>query len=174
MFTRLKSHRFLFVVVWSFVWAIPTLAETPSTPIERWLSPQEWTRDIDKPMISLGAAGEFDDMHLFGPTAVHEDGRFLLWYCGSRGTVAERVLRLGLASSADGRHFSKDSANPVFNFGDQRHSVMTPTVLKNLDGSPIREDGKLRLWFSATDFADKSGKHTLHEITSEDGRHWSQ
>ncbi|NKB16270.1 MAG: hypothetical protein HC774_04350 [Sphingomonadales bacterium] len=29
----------------------------------------------------------------------------------------------------------------------------------------IREAGKLRLWFSATDFHDPSGKHTLHEST---------
>jgi predicted GH43/DUF377 family glycosyl hydrolase len=148
-------------------------AQESSAQLERWLAPQEWIRDGDGPAVSLGASGAFDDMHLFAPTVVRENGKYRLWYCGSRGTVAERILRLGLTESADGTRFEKCAVNPVFDFGDGRHSVMTPTVLKTLDGTPIREGGRLRLWFSSTDFTDKSGRHTLHETTSEDGLHWS-
>ena len=37
----------------------------------------------------------------------------------------------------------------------------------------LREDGRLRTWFVATDFADGTGLHTLHETSSRDGVHWS-
>jgi dienelactone hydrolase len=50
---------------------------------------------------------------------------------------------------------------------------MTPTLLRNPDGSVLRQDGKLRLWFASTDFTAADGLHTLHETTSENGIHWS-
>lgn len=140
--------------------------------LDRWLTPQEWTRDTDAAVVSLGAKGEFDDMHLLGPMAAQEDGKFRLWFCGSSGKAAGRVFRLGLATSEDGTHFTKH-AGPVLDFGDGRHSVLTPTMLRALDGTPMREDGKLRIWFSSTDFKDPSGLHTLHEATSTDGVTWS-
>jgi hypothetical protein len=141
--------------------------------LQRWLRPQTWQRDTDGPLVSLGSAGSFDDRHIFAPAVARDGGRFLLWYPGSTGTVAERVFRLGLATSDDGRRFTKHAASPVLAFPDGRRSVLTATLLRNADGSPIREDGRLRLWFSATDFADRSGLHTLHEATSGDGIHWS-
>lgn len=141
--------------------------------MDRWLAPQDWTRDTDKPVVSLGAAGEFDDMHLLAPVVTRENDGFRLWYCGSRGKVAERVFRLGLATSADGKTFTKHPGGPVFDFGDARHSILTPTLLRALDGTPVREDGKMRMWFSSTDFKDSTGLHTLHESTSTDGVTWS-
>jgi hypothetical protein len=140
--------------------------------LQAWLGPQTWVHDTLEPVISLGKTGEFDDTHLLSPLVARIDDRFAMWYAGSRGTVDERSFRLGFASSRDGRSFTKGADNPVFSFGDDKHSVLTPTMLRNTDGTPIREDGKLRLWFSATDF-DVSPLHTLHEVTSTDGRNWS-
>jgi hypothetical protein len=92
---------------------------------------------------------------------------------GKRERKAHRIFRLGLATGEDGRHFTKHEGNPVFDVGDKLHSVLTPTLLRNLNGSPMRENGRLRVWFSSTAFTDKSGRHTLHETTSEDGLNWS-
>lgn len=142
--------------------------------LEKWLGPQEWVRDTEGPVISLGAEGSFDDQHIFAPCVAREGDKFWLWYCGSRGTVEDRVFGMGLARGMDGRGFEKYAESPVLAFADQRHSVLTPTLLSNSDGRPIREDGKMRMWLSGTDFHDKSGLHTLHESTSEDGVHWSQ
>jgi len=109
----------------------------------------------------------------FGPfRQIGPDPFFALWYCGSRGAVAERVFRLGLATSRDGRRFDKSPSNPVFEFGDGKHSVLTPAVLRSPDGGVLRHEGKLRMWFSATHFAGPSGLHTLHETTSIDGVDW--
>jgi len=133
---------------------------------------QRWVRDADAPTLSLGAPGSFDDTHLFAPCVIEEKGIYSLYYCGSQKDVANRVFQMGLATSTDGIHFTK-RPGPVFDFGDGKHSVLTPTMLRNPDGSVRREDGRLRMWFTAADLAGGSGVHTLHESSSEDGVHWS-
>ncbi|MDA1315264.1 MAG: hypothetical protein O2968_18175 [Acidobacteria bacterium] len=156
---------------WFFGDSIPRAA-TPAAPAgEKWLGQQEWKKVKSGAVIALGEEGAFDDMHVFAPTVVRENSEYRLWYPGSRGTVAGRIFRLGLAMSPDGVRFTKSSNNPVYEFGDGRSSVVTPTMLRQLDGTPIREDGKLRMWFTGVDFSD--GLHTLHETTSSDGENWS-
>jgi hypothetical protein len=150
----------------------PAVAEdTPE--FAPWLGPQAWQRDVPVPIISLGQAGDFDDQHIFAPAAAFENGRFWLWYSGSRGTPGNRVFRLGLAMSDDGRQFEKHAANPVLEFADAAHSVLTPALLRNPDGSVLRENGKLRMWFAAARLG-KSGLHTLHQSRSADGIHWDE
>lgn len=151
--------------------SVPT--SIPET-VARWLGPQNWVRDTDKPVLSLGTAGAFDDTHIFAPCVVWEGEKFHLFYCGSRGSVAERVFRLGLATSAEGWNFERSAGNPVFEFGDGKHSILTPTILRETTGLVTRDNGKWRMWFSSTDFTDKSGLHTLHETASTDGRSWSK
>lgn len=146
--------------------------ETIPEAVQAWLTPQHWQRDTEGPVISLGEQGSFDDTHLFAPSVALEDGEYRLWYCGSRGAVKERVFKLGLATSADGRHFQKHPDSPVYEFGDKEHSILTPTLLRSGDGNVLREDGKLRMWFATTHFAGKSGLHTLHETSSENGLSW--
>ncbi|MBN1346545.1 MAG: hypothetical protein JXQ73_27900 [Phycisphaerae bacterium] len=157
--------------------AIGRLATAPAsgqeTPMDRWLQPQAWHRHSDGPVIALGKPGAFDDTHIFAPCVAHENGRFRLWYCGSRGTVGQRVFNLGLATSRDGVRFERHPANPVLTFGDGKHSILTPALLRRADGSLLRDRGKLRMWFASTHFAGKNPRHSLHETTSTDGIHWS-
>jgi predicted GH43/DUF377 family glycosyl hydrolase len=135
-----------------------------------WLGLQEWERDTEGPVQSLGQEGSFDDTHIFAPCVVRDGDRFLMYYCGATCTVEERVFQLGLAVSSDGIHFERSPENPIYSFGDQRTSILTPTVLRMADARSVREHGKLRMWFSATDFA--GSPNTLHESTSTDGLHW--
>lgn len=74
-------------------------------------------------------------------------------------------IRPSLGTSRGGRQFQKSSVNPIFKFGDGKHSILTPTIL--------REGNQWRMWFAATDFTDSSGLHTLHASTSRDGLQWS-
>ncbi len=152
---------------------VPAVANDVPRELKSWLRPQSWQRDTEGPILSLGEPGQFDDTHIFAPTVIREGERYLLWYCGSRGAVKERVFQLGLATSDNGRDFTRHKNSPVFGFADGRRSMLTPTLLQSADGQALREDGKLRMWFSATDFQDKSGLHTLHEATSDDGITWS-
>ena len=81
-----------------------------------WFEGQNWRRQGDAPTVALGPEGAFDDMHIFAPCVARMGGRYFLWYSGSRGEVAERVFRLGLAVSEDGVSFAKIDSNPVFEF----------------------------------------------------------
>ncbi len=154
--------------------ALSTIHAAPPD-LRDWLeSPQHWRRDTDGPILSLGKAGEFDDTHIFAPLVAAENGVFRLWYCGSTASVAERVFQLGLAKSRDGKTFQKAQTNSVYAFGDGKHSILTPTLLRNPDGSVLRENGKLRMWFSSTWFGGGKGLHTLHQAVSEDGVRWSK
>ena len=139
----------------------------------RWFDPQQWERDVDGPIVSLGERGQFDDMHIFAPAVALENDQFRMWYCGSRGSAGRRVFRLGLATSDDGRQFNRYERNPVLEFADGVHSVLTPTLLRDGTGAVLRENGKLRMWTSAAALG-KRGLHTLHETTSEDGIHWAE
>jgi hypothetical protein len=171
---RLPSARVLFVTVLHSAVAACSIAAGQSPPeLARWLAaPQDWQRDVAGPIVSLGREGDFDDQHLFAPAVAIEDGKFRMWYSGSRGDPANRVFKLGLATSDDGRQFTKHTANPVLEFADGKHSVLTPALLRNPDGSLLRENGKLRMWFAAATLG-KGGLHTLREATSDDGIHWS-
>jgi hypothetical protein len=150
--------------------------------LEPWLAPQKWNRDTDGPVLSLGKQGEFDDTHIFAPMVAHDGDQFLLWYCGSRGfahdlaekrTVDERVFKLGLATSKDGKRFERHAASPVFAIDDAKRSVLTPTVLRHSDGSLLREDGKIRLWFSSGTLGGGGRPQSIQESSSVDGVQWS-
>lgn len=166
--TRLQSLSLLLILLVQGT----LLAELPSE-LQSWFGEQAWVRDTEGPILTLGEQGEFDDTHMFAPAVANSETGFQLWYCGSRGEVASRVFSMGYATSHDGRSMTKSPENPVFNFGDGKHSILTPTLLRNPDGTTLKENGKLRLWFSSTWFEGKSGLHTLHETTSADGIHWS-
>lgn len=146
--------------------------ERVASELQRWLQAQEWVRDVEGPVVELGEAGEFDDTHIFAPCVLQLGDRYFLWYSGSTGSVAERVFDLGLATSRDGRMFVKHAGNPVFRFGDGKHSILTATLLRNPDGSVLREAGRLRMWFSSTHFSDGTGHHGLYETSSLDGVAW--
>ncbi len=144
----------VFLLIWTATITLDVLGSsaTAQTPVElqRWLGPQHWERDVDGPILSLGEPGEFDDTHIFAPMVATDSGRFLLWYCGSQGfahdlakqrTVDERVFQLGLATSDDGKQFERHAKRPVCVLDEERLSILTPAVLRNPDGSVLREEG---------------------------------
>jgi hypothetical protein len=112
-------------------------AQTAAAQFDRWMAPQAWVRDTDGPLLALGKPGDFDDMHLFAPAVVREAGRFFLWYCGSQGAVAERRVRLGVATSDDGTYFARHPANPVLESSEQGNSAHWSGPART-DSSPPR------------------------------------
>ena len=138
--------------------------------LDSWFCDQTWVRNGDVPCVTLGEAGAFDDMHIFGPAVAIVNDVYYLYYCGSRGEVEERVFRMGLATSDDGVKFKRHSEYPILDFG-KKPSVLTPTFLRSGDGHALREDGRFRLWFSSTTFPPGL-VHTVHETTSTDGVAW--
>lgn len=171
---QISSPTFLQALVLSCYITAPTFGDELPAKLKPWLEPQSWQRDTNGPILSLGQPGQFDDTHIFAPAVVRENDLYLLWYCGSRGTVKERVFRLGLATSENGRLFTRHKNNPVYGFNDDQHSILTPALLRSPDGQVLRQDGQFRMWFSSTVLQDKTGLHTLHQATSDDGITWSK
>jgi hypothetical protein len=85
----------------------------------------------------------------------------------------ERVFKLGLATSRDGLRFERHGP-PVMEIKSPDRSILTPALLRATDGTPIREGGKLRMWFTSSDFSGRTGGHALQEATSADGVAWSE
>jgi hypothetical protein len=174
---------------WSCVWtagfmlvsAITAPSEEPPAEVRPWLGPQEWTRDADGPVLSLGADGAFDDTHIFAPTVARDGGRYRMWYCGSQGfahdlapvrTRDERVFRLGLAESDDGVRFQRHNG-PVLELPTPRRSIVTPTILRDARGNVVREDGKLRMWFTSATLGGGGPPHAIQQAFSLDGVQWT-
>jgi len=164
-----------------FVVLATALAGEPPAELRPWLGAQEWKRDADGPVLSLGKSGEFDDTHLFAPTVARDGGRYRMWYCGSAGfahdlaptrTRDERVFRLGLAESDDGIRFQRH-AGPVLEMDAPRRSIVTPTILRDARGSVLREDGKLRMWFTSATLGGGGPPQAIQQAVSLDGVKWT-
>lgn len=157
------------------------LAEVPPA-LAAWLGPQVWERDTDGPVVTLGEKGEFDDTHLLAAMVAKEGDKYLMWYCGSSGfahdlskerSPDDRVYRLGLATSKDGKTFEKHSDGPVFALNEGTRSVLTPTILRNPDGTLQRVDGKIRMWFSSANLGGGGRPHSIQAAESADGISWT-
>jgi predicted GH43/DUF377 family glycosyl hydrolase len=169
----------------------PTNAK-PDPSLALWLKPQSWQRDSDTPALGLGEKGKFDDQHIFAPHVIYENGEHWMYYGGSQRCVDagvykgvakdpanparsdQRLYKIGLAKSKDGIKFIRHSTEPVFSFGDDIHSAITPAILKNPEGLVLRENGKLRMYFAAVDFPKGTYAHDLYETTSTDGIQWAK
>ena len=149
------------VTCWLVAVSLPRTGQAAPPPeLRQWLAaPQAWVRDTPSPIVSLGDPGQFDDSHIFAPAVALTGKTCELWYCGSTGEVARRVFRLGLATGPVDQRLVKNAANPVCQFGDDNHSVLTPTLLRRPDGSALRENGRLRMWFSSTWFGEIGRAH---------------
>lgn len=154
-------------------WVFATVRANHPEELERWLAPQHWRRDQDTPVLSLGSPGTFDDTHVSNPCVIFENGVYTMWYSGAAGSVADRVSRLGIARSTDGIQFVKGVESPVHDFGDAKTSICTPCVLRNPDGSVLRMNGQLVMWFAAQNKSASTGNNTLHSTVSADGITWS-
>jgi predicted GH43/DUF377 family glycosyl hydrolase len=176
--------------------------ETPQEKTNRafakWLQPIDWKRDSDQPVFTVGKKGEFDDQHILAPSVIYENGEYWMYYVGSQKDViakgiykpptnftaekiervrknehADRLYKLGLARSKDGIHFTKYEGNPVMSFGDDRKGILTPNLLRHPDGSVLRENGELVIYFTGVDMPFDY-KHDVYRATSKDGIHWSK
>lgn len=128
-------------------------------------------RDTDEPALTLGPPGSWDDQHVFAPCVARMDGECVMWYCGSRGDAERRKFSLGLAKSVDGKKFVRTSKRPVFELSGSR-SVLTPALLREMNGAARRENGKLRFWYVTRDFVNNRQDHVLHSVTTPDGVQW--
>ena len=100
---------------------------------------QVWTASPSNPVLPHGAAGAWDET-ILEQTVRYAQGQYWMWYSGYRGALTNAtVISIGLATSSDGVHWTRNPANPVLRPGasgswnDLR--VLAPDVVVEPDGS---------------------------------------
>jgi predicted GH43/DUF377 family glycosyl hydrolase len=125
---------------------------------------EHWERDNlpgNKPVLTPGDAGEWDNFLVNAMAVLHDGGYFNMWYSGSDASN----LRIGFARSSDGLNWVKDKdRNPVLNLGSpgswDDNDVYQPTVFEI--------PGHLKMWYTGraeATYADQVG-HATREWTN--------
>jgi len=129
-----------------------------------------WKRaNNGQPVLSVGPQGAFDDGQIMGPDVDFDEHLYRMWYTGMAskwGPSGLGYYRIGLATSADGIHWTRaHGGRPVFDLGPPGSfdsvQVATPSVL--------RVNGKYRMWYAA--WSPKT-QHRICVADSRDGIHW--
>lgn len=111
-------------------------------------------------VISLGGAGDFDDVHTMHPSPLLLDGRIFLYYTGRTNTTN----RVGLAVSDDGVHFTK--LGVVIPLGANLEFDDNATQ----DPAPLLLDGRALLYYTGHD----GGQQRVGLAASNDGVHFTK
>ncbi len=88
-----------------------------------------WHKFAGNPVLTTGTAGSWDSKNIGWCDVVLKDGVYYLWYNGTSGDHWEGI---GLATSTDGKVWTKYAGNPVFvknTSGWDGYEVATPAVV---------------------------------------------
>ncbi|HLW76451.1 MAG TPA: hypothetical protein VKS01_05685 [Bryobacteraceae bacterium] len=101
-----------------------------------------WTKFRDNPILEPGPPGSFDERGVGEPAVWTSGGSYWMLYTGR---ARDETRRIGLAKSADGVHWQRDTSFPPI-AGDQpwNRAVMCDPSVEVLAG-------KIRVWFGGGD-----------------------
>jgi hypothetical protein len=130
-----------------------------------------WVKSARNPMLSLGKEGDFDSQNIMSPAIVKEGRRYFLFYAGGPlgpGNGGDFVrYQLGLALSDDGERWMK-TGKPLLPLGDRDNFHVTPALLRNPDGTLLKEGGLWHMVFCGNREDD------VEHATSPDGLRWTK
>jgi predicted GH43/DUF377 family glycosyl hydrolase len=115
------------------------------------------------PILSKGASTTWDDEGVFEPTTVFAKGKYYLFYTGYSGAD----YAIGMATSSDGKSFSKYASNPVLS---KNPTAGTPDVTEVRDPFVIFENGTFKMWYTGVN----SGTPSICYATSTSGTSWTR
>ncbi len=127
----------------------------------------EWTRGSDRPVLTRGTEGSFDDVHLHMPSVLFDAqlGKFRMWYAGYQNN---RGNTIGYAESDDGLNWTKHGQ--VLSYGPEMSfdsgSLREPSVMYDA------KNRLFKMWYSGT-MPNQHYGPTGYAI-SEDGIHWGK
>jgi len=123
----------------------------------------EWTMDPSNPVMSPGAAGEFDSVEVWSGPVVFDGTQFHMWYVGWNGSKE----RIGYATSPDGTSWTKYAGNPVLDVGSP--GSWDSFVVRA--GAVISDGASFKMWFTGWT-TSTDGK--LGYADSPDGINWTK
>jgi len=134
-----------------------------------------WTRaNLGLPVLDIGSPGSWDQKWLDTPEVLHDQTGYRMLYYGDTtdqpAPIGGLGSALGLATSADGLAWTKDSVNPVFRkdtaLSWQNLWVESPALLFVND--------TLRMWYSAVAYEPGRLLVRIGYAWSLDGRDWTR
>jgi predicted GH43/DUF377 family glycosyl hydrolase len=92
-----------------------------------------WSKYAGNPVITHGP-GSYDARYTRGPSVIFDNGTYKMWYAGTSAisSTTPLVTTIDYATSADGKHWTKFSGNPVFKGFNESNSTFAfwPSVVK--------------------------------------------
>ncbi|TES93872.1 MAG: hypothetical protein E3J87_01405 [Candidatus Cloacimonadota bacterium] len=130
-----------------------------------------WEKYASNPVFEKGDSSSWDGLWIESPALLFENDTFKMWYTG---VDYDYKVRIGYATSLDGKVWTKHSANPVLDLGApgtwEDYWVGVPAVIKT--------DIFYEIWYSGVSAADLSngGIDTIRigYATSTDGISWTK
>jgi predicted GH43/DUF377 family glycosyl hydrolase len=120
-----------------------------------------WDKDTLNPVLSGGGAGSWDQETVYFPNVLYLDTIYYMWYNGNDGE-GERVC---LATSPDGRNWTKHPDNPVLDAGES-----VDWDAEHIGAGSVYYDTAFHIWYDGSkDHIWRSGY-----ATSKDGIHWTK
>lgn len=119
-----------------------------------------WTKYSNNPVLDLGQSGQWDNRSVWAPTVVWKDSAYMMWYSGGSNNSS---IKIGLATSIDGKSWTRYGTNPVLNAGPSAwdsFQVSCPSVLFN--GSHYC------MWYTG------NNGNSIGFATSMDGTSWTK
>ena len=115
-----------------------------------------WKRLGCTPVLSPGAAGDWDNTSVGYCSVINVSGSWHMWYGGGEGTNHG----IGYATSPDGIVWTKNPGNPIFNISDgipwRNDRTYTPWVVYDADKFSGNGDAcPYKIWFSGRNTAEQ-------------------
>ncbi len=125
-----------------------------------------WQKAQPDPVIARGDSGAWDAMRVYHPEVLFDGSIYRMWYAGYDG----KNMRIGLATSTDGKTWQKYAKNPVLDLGE-------PGAWDDFgvwpNGGSLYRDGTFYLYYSASS-SEEPGIGRLGLAVSSDGIHWTR
>jgi len=130
-----------------------------------------FTRYSQNPVVTFGAAGEWDHDSVNEQCVIYEAGQYKMWYSGQTYTPSAQIgtYQIGYATSPDGIKWTKYSGNPIF----------TPASAGSWDDGFVYRPmvfstgSSYTMYYVGTSKANASASG-FGIATSSDGIHWTR
>jgi predicted GH43/DUF377 family glycosyl hydrolase len=120
-----------------------------------------WDKDTLNPVLTGGGAGSWDQENVYVPNVLYLDTVYYMWYNGNDGG-GERVC---LATSPDGRNWTKHPNNPVLDAGES-----ADWDAKHVGPGSVYYDTAFHIWYNGS----KGDFFRSGYATSQDGIQWTK
>jgi len=126
---------------------------------------------ISNPLLTKGIKGSWDDHHLADPDVICVNDTWYMYYCGAHIEDSEKKAKIGVATSKDGKIWSKYEGNPILEPDPKfwwehgsKHNEMT--VIISQSPAVVYYNGTFFMWYSSK---GRDGIDRISLATSRDG-----